>query len=210
MKKYLAAIVILIALFAWAFPRYLSPGARHHRAASALVNSIRADEIAHRSFIYTARRDRMGGYYSERELQCLEKLDVDAFNGVLARRYAAQLSLPDIRAAQVFFDSPTGSRYVRYLLQQTARTNPDLLIAVDSQPVELSDDEYALAEAFAREHPQPPVHHPYAVFVAPETAEAQRELVRNWTNRCTKTKPPSDSQTTGTQSDAEAATPPSG
>ena len=151
MKWLFLFIAALVGGAFWAFPRYLSTDARHERASRALVHAIRSDELAHHIFIQVYRRSHDRGRITADELRCMETATVEDFNKAIARNFAETLTPQELAAAEEFFESPVGIKYMRMVHREVAKGIPDYPIADAGEEPTLDVDDLEALVKFRNE-----------------------------------------------------------
>lgn len=134
MKAILLAILLPAALCFAAFHFFLSPEARHQRAARKLIEVTRIDDLESAMFKAAFRASLAEGAITEPQFECIVDMDRRQFADLLAPGIVSHLSRDEIETVIGFHQTPAGAKMLDAVYFLLARQISDLPSPVQTEP----------------------------------------------------------------------------
>jgi hypothetical protein len=177
-KGFLLFLVLLGAGVALGYTHYLSPDARHRRAASAFVAQVRMDELTWSSTMVAYRIELQKGKVTATELGCMQKLTIRDFNDELAKLLQRKLSRHDIQVAANFYHSSAGRKYSDMVLRAISTNFPSIELEFEGEEPSLFMEEILELDAYRNSLKSRNATDPFQVSfdlgIEPEMAQFER------------------------------------
>jgi hypothetical protein len=149
--KWLVLFVLLLgAGFAALFHFYLSPDARHERAALRLIQVMGIDEVEFKSYQLIMRRSHERGRLTEAQYRCASEVTQLQLAKLYVPEIKAHLNQYQAERAIEFFGSSLGEKFMDAVNFEVNKRAPDALVEVVSEEPRFDIDELESLWAFSR------------------------------------------------------------
>ena len=182
MKGFLLFLALLGGGVAWSYTQYLSPGARHQRAASAFLAHVHMDELVRSAMLAAYREEFENRKISAKERDCMQDMTVGQFNKTLSRLLQRKLPRHDIEIAADFYRTPAGEKFSSMIMYAIASEIPSLGMQPAAEEPSLFMEDLLMVDAFRKSlksgKKEDPLQLSFDLIMEPEMVELERDQRR--------------------------------